>query len=368
MVGTVSRSWLVLCLLIALPLAGCLGASQGSSGPDAQGPADGDDDTDDLNYSNSSVRVRNGTQFVDDSQPHTHDYWSGKQSVTILDSAFSFLDRGTNVLRSTVKFQPAPGKSVLPGTARMEVTLSWDGAMSDQMHVSFYRPGPFTTLQNDTRLDNGETWSFPVPTEGWDVPHARRSLWQFRINRLRWYDHSTETVDVKITVHRTNRSLPLDPPHFDQFEGLDKKRLFSETYEDGDVAPLLDEVRGFPVLRFPRFGEAMDAVPWNAEKVHVKVTWAHTVPVPPPYQMRYKSAHDLSEQEAEPAQESDSSAVYVFQPTDEETDSQYAYNSLWEFTLYREDDPSAKIAPYPNARFRVEIWASRNGADPGLSA
>lgn len=352
-------------LLLVLPAAaGCLGSSPSSNGA-AAGTDDGNDtaDADPFNYTNSSVQVRNGTVFVNGSQAHTHDYWDGRERVTILDSDFNFVDDGVDVLRSTIVLNPAPGKSVLPGTDRIVMSVDWESDRADGVVATYYFPGPTGTLQGNQPIQKGSSWEIDIDKRGWDVPHARRSLWQFTVNKG-FSQVTLQDIHVTIEIVRTNRSLPMDPPHFDQFEGADSKVVFERSYSEPDPAPLAEEGRGFPIMVFPDFGESMDAIPWDAETVTVEVHWSTVVPVPPSYRVTYKTAKDLEWKQAEPVESGDEGAIYVFHPTDDETDSQYAYHSLWEFAIWREDSPEQKVVPYPDQSFRVKVTASRDGAAP----
>lgn len=356
---------LVVALLVTVLLAGCLGIL-GPSG-DGQDPADADpadeDDGDDWDVDNSSVPVRPGTRFVNGSRPHTHDYWEGQSQRTILDTDLSFNERARGPFRNTFTFHPSSGESVLPGTGEISVTVTWQ-ADADQVHLSYFFPGPQETLQDARWMDNGDEWRIEVDKTGWDVPHARRSLWQFRMGKSP-SDVGLTDVHVKIVIHRNATNLPLDPPHFDQFDGADERTVFDGTVEVSDLAPVLNEVRDLPIVRLPEFGQSFDAVPHTAETVVLEVAWETTGATEPRFELTYRTASDLEDREADPGEVGPGGATWTFHPTDREVDSEYAYHSLWELAFWRPtDDPVQHYAPYSDVTFRITMTAYRNGAGP----
>lgn len=357
---------LAVLVLLTVPLAGCLGLLGGPDEPPAPPAGNGsgsDDPLADWDPEDSSVPVPPGTTFVNGSEPHTHDYWDGRSEVTILDTDMSFNERARGAFRNTFTFHPAKGESVLPGTDTVTVTATWQ-ADGEQVHLGYFFPGPWEVLQDAERLENGEEWVIDVNKTGWDVPHARRSLWQFRISRT-WSDVTFTDVHVTIVIHRNATNLPLDPPHFDQFEGRDSRVALDESFQVSDLAPAVDEARGMAVLRVPEFGESFDPVPHDAESVVIEVTWSSAIATEPRFDLTYRSAEDVEDQQAEWDQVDGTGGTLTVHPSDRQTDSQYAHSSLWEIALWRpEDDPVQQHGPYHNLQVHVTITAYRNGAGP----
>lgn len=336
--------------LVLLP--GCLGWGVGPAGPTNDAPAG---DASAPSYENSSVRVRNGTEFLPGSEPHTHDFWNGRERVIIANRTLSF-DDPNNLLGNEVTFLPDPGKSVLPGTAEIRLTLRWDGYAD--VSARYFFPGRWRVLTDSREMSSGETWRIPLNRSGWDVPHARRSLWEFTVRRSA-FDVNTE-IEATVTIHRSNRSLPLDPPHFDQFGGKDRKVLYDEELRVSDWMAPLRSHQGDPLVVFPPFGQAMDAVPPGTARIVVDIRWGSSPTGDPGYRLTYLTAHDTTDDRSATASERGADgARWAIEPSDDEADSPYAYHSRWEFRIWRPEGLEGSV-PQGGSTFHIQVVAYRD--------
>jgi hypothetical protein len=144
---------------------------------------------------------------ADDSIPHLHDYWAGKEEYLLLDSDYDFRqgdpDSITPLPAQTalaIVQRPNPGGNttdnwwkipildgdaagpaiVLPGTARMEVTVTWDTAdVTVDTFGLAYRPvghsgDPIVLGRQGTPA----TWVIDVNETQDDHGHQKWSIWQ----------------------------------------------------------------------------------------------------------------------------------------------------------------------------------------------
>lgn len=85
-------------------------------------------------------------------------------------------------------FRPAPGAYVLPGTERVDVTVSWatdpPGTPIDaRLLVATAEQAPTEFDEATFRpLESGQTLTIPVEARMWDAPYQEASLWWFAVD------------------------------------------------------------------------------------------------------------------------------------------------------------------------------------------
>lgn len=272
---------LIALLLLTVGLAGCLG----SSGKEAGDPADANV-TENLtpdnvgNYTvNSTVQVDEDTRFDPDSDLHAHDYWEGRESVTIVDgrtvqvdwaawgqrcSATASCHQVTGWVVDVPVAGSGPPNFVYPGTGRIDVTLSWssqgledafDGfspkvCVSNRGYVPNCRASDLTTNATHVYASSGQTWTIEDDdvVNRWtaDPPHAEKSNWRFLVLPCRDRGGSgqcspqvapnvgTSEFTVTVTIHKAPGDLPLDPPHFAFFDDDERELTLLDAYPVAD--------------------------------------------------------------------------------------------------------------------------------------
>lgn len=123
-------------------------------------------------------------------KPHAHDYWTGKERVTLLDQDVQ-IDPFTAVFFSFVNVfgwqTPAVGGTVLQlpdgaivfeGTGKLEFTASWSEPTMTGMTLR-YRSAASPQLSEPVPVTNGEVVSIDVTPDMSDMPHEKTSRWAF---------------------------------------------------------------------------------------------------------------------------------------------------------------------------------------------
>lgn len=236
-------------LLVAVPLAGCIGGSSTSNAPADTGVDAGDGP--DAN-TNGSLPA--------DKRPHVHDRWydpSGSPTdvIDLVDREVTVEAVTTDdpnlinecqqppvnsdplVCAGQATFAPAETadgtKIVPPGTAKVQITLDFDA--SDFSNVRFYYQHRMSNgqWQKLGTFEAGQTITIaPVPVQISDDGHAHVSQWRFHVepqgnpytsDEYAWYGEGP--IDIQITAHRVDGELPIEPPHPDFYESTPTYRI-----------------------------------------------------------------------------------------------------------------------------------------------
>lgn len=180
---------------------------------------------------------------------HRHDMWDGQQQITIFDGQIEPEENPTYGLPNSlcsytystcsVPFRPGEGKLVLPGTDRIEVTVSWSDPQVDQAGVGIV-PADRTDAYTFAEKPSGSSWTIPVDPTMTDRGHQSFSLWRLFVyvegtgNLYRTADDSkvvTGSFDVTATIHKG--TIPIEPPHRTFWDGNTSMRLVND---DGEMA------------------------------------------------------------------------------------------------------------------------------------
>lgn len=224
---------LVAVLLVALPLAGCVGGSGGSAaGPDAvQG-----------NASDEAGGVVNTS--ADTRQAHVHDRWEGRKAATVIDRTVSTgattdVDPTGPVLftlicaftcGSSAELTPEEGRIVPPGTSNVTLTASWDETPPPGQEfrvLADYMSANATEWIDLGEIESGRPVTINTTVAMADGGHAKQSLWRFRLFVLQCaeesgigicltrFDTREVSIDLAVEAERDDGPLPLEPPHPD---------------------------------------------------------------------------------------------------------------------------------------------------------
>lgn len=229
---------------LAVPLAGCVGGSGG--GPAADTAPDGADGAADANGADAPDGVD-----PSDLRPHVHDRWIDPngdrlEEIAVVDDTVEIepysaddprvvdecrmppLNGGPQFCFGKATFFPGTwsdgtGKIVPPGTARVEVTLSFSSGDFDGLRFFYQHRMSQGQWKSLGTFEAGETKTIaPVPVQISDDGHAQVSAWRFHIEPkgnpdtavpedTAWYGDGP--VQVQIVAHRADGPLPLEPAH-----------------------------------------------------------------------------------------------------------------------------------------------------------
>lgn len=241
------RAWSLAVLVVAMGLAGCIGAKDDKGANVKLG-----------NVTNDAVFVkppdgRGGqiTAFEETNRTeasgigamaHTHDYWNGRTRVTLFDVQTFMAPNSGGANPSTVTLYVPKGGLVFEGTNSVEFTISdpqrhaCEGRIQfnnhfvctdDNADLAPYPPvsapdptgGPaglklrYMHASTSTWIDAGELkWGAPTiikitDAKQTDMPHSTTSLWQFQVVSPNGYD-STLEFHVKADIVR-DPSVPI---------------------------------------------------------------------------------------------------------------------------------------------------------------
>ncbi|MEA3136761.1 MAG: hypothetical protein QOC71_1042 [Thermoplasmata archaeon] len=270
---------------------------------------------------------------------HIHDYWGGKDRLTVVDLAHPGGDQpGTGpgfasgqdiVVRA---FLPESGHVVPQGTGSVEVTFTWTDAQAD----SYTRPVLWmkTAGQNATvevaDVVSGEPVALEVGAPAADLPHQLLSAWVFEL-RMSSPDpmplRFKGSVGLKVDAIRS-LPLPVFPPHPDPWKGAAQLPLVDESGSLSYLEDLGDQ--GCDGLACPQvFRPASgQTVPTDAYMVSVKLTYSG----PRDLELFYHSGLDREFARAEPVSTNGGVRTYEIL-VEHGGDGPYATQSQWEFTV-----------------------------------
>ena len=223
-------------LLVSGAFAGCLGEDAPDAGDDVAAQEEGASlPTGD----EANVTVDDGTTEMPEDlghQPHLHDYWMGRERVTLMDedvtvdafTAFfwTFFDvfRGTPGVGGTYVELPE-GQIVYEGTGKLELTVSWTDATITGMGVS-YRSAASPDFSQVQPLTQAQPFAIDVTPEMSDMPHEKDSRWAFLLVPASPGQTVVGTFHVKVDIVRMG-DIALFPGHPELFNGASTLTLYS---------------------------------------------------------------------------------------------------------------------------------------------
>lgn len=272
-------------LLVIVPLAGCIG---GSGSANQQSGADDVDNATNQSFedvknatNNTQIEVNKNQEFDPSSTVHPHDYWNGRESVTIIDEANVEANWGERLSSDPVRWSTQPKftvdvqkktgpegqiipNMVFPGTGSIDITLSWSGSTTNGVKLCLTNQGA-GDRSNFCRSDgqaehtyqtSGETWTITkndtdrdneplIGPETWDEPHSLKSDWRFQVHLCAGTQTenpcppatSISGFTLTVTVNRGSNDLPIDPPHFAFYNEKESLTVIPEhTREPGPSA------------------------------------------------------------------------------------------------------------------------------------
>lgn len=335
-----------------------------------------------------------------DGIPHLHDYWGGKDTYTLVDAQYdltapdpdSFTPAPVQQL-SLVVAKPNPNANstdtywrlpilegtgdgpplVLPGTARMEVALSWDASevtVAD-FGLAYFSAAP-ASLTVLGRQAGPALWSIDVNETMDDNGHQQWSLWRLFLYTTQVSQRSPPAVytmggpvNVVITLHRGN--VIEEPAHRD-FWGTNDTLVLRPLDLVTSVTTVCCQARaGYQSLFLP--DQAL--VPPGAKRMRIEFIAKYqgaTGPSPADldYTLTWRTAA-LNPQtdtladwvEIEPTVDEPNHKVWEFELQPGDTDAYYQSRSLWEWKPWPR--PFLEDGQWFETRTRdfhlgVEVW------------
>ncbi|HWG89623.1 MAG TPA: hypothetical protein VNZ52_02125 [Candidatus Thermoplasmatota archaeon] len=334
------RGALALAVALAAMLAGCTTATEPATTNDAS-----DEPAAAASMENETAP---GTSVAD--APHLHDYWSGRERVTLIDTDFTVEPpsallwgaQTTRFLGETAfggAFVTLPeGAIVYEGTGRMEITVTWSEPSITGMRF-LHRHAGSGEIQPWTETPNGKTVALEVTPEMTDMPHAQTSRWVFLMAASGTPAVAIGTFHVLIEIVKT-RDVTEWPAHPDLWGGQPQVLIAeAEGHTEGRVAPTgiaSTDPWAVPADAIP----AQRLVPMGAATLRVTVTvldLEEAIQIERLHLLA-RTALDVEfdfDDQGDPVEVSDDGLTWTWQRTIEmdETDNPYAEASAWAFRV-----------------------------------
>lgn len=373
MVG--KRALVASSVIVMLMLAGCAGKD--ASKPDADEAADQDLPEDPFvnpgfvsktggfvegesvsfycdEAANSTVNIDQNRTFS--GSFHSHDMWQGEDAKVIFDAHVDRFVSGN--------WFETPGAVVFPGAGRAEFMLDWDPVDGNdwrQLGVDLPALKINTTdvyvdhVLNFTKPREVHTIDFSFKQD--DRPHAERTTWNFKMTP---YNAATllvpeaartvagipiglasstaglQQATLVWTIFRTYDCLPVDPPHYELWNGTTEKLIVDATTTHAYTSTP-GTTQGF-LYSFPE--DIINTVPPGTGTVVVDMTWHAQEPWPMKLGLEYLGADgDAGSTSAvwkapPPNTDEATHRVYILDVHPLEADSPYANKTAWDFRIY----------------------------------
>lgn len=214
--------------------------------------------------------------------PHLHDYWQGRERVTLFDGLVTPNSTGDAFMATTftaifaqearaggVPFLLPDGAIVYEGTGQMEITAAPEDATTSSITLS-YKSADTTEWTEPIALAAGAPLVIELTPAMTDMPHSPTSRWQFFFQ--------PESPGVMLgAFHLTldivkTRDVTEFPGHPDHFHGAMDKLLMSATHRTEKAAYA---TRGAYLAQNGDFGEPefplASIVPMDTTKLRIEV-------------------------------------------------------------------------------------------------
>lgn len=328
------------------------------------------------------IALPSAQTFDPDEDVHRHDHWDGRPSVTLIDRRVETPWSGDvaptpgpgDVAEPWMTFDVpprfGPGGDQVPwmvfeGTARIDVTLAWEGRPTDPKRLCVTHDGVPPGIDHCASPEgaghvferSGQTWTITANTtdrdgeallsdQTWDTPHATRSNWRFQVHLCA--GRHTEApcapaldvaaVHLEVTIHR-GTEIPLSPPHFDAFDDRRTLTLHEGTVRQETYAPPTAEP--YAVAR-------PGLVPWGTDRVDLRLAWSAAND--PDLALRHRTAAELPGDPWRVPRDAGECGpdcrTYSIPTTNATVDGPYAHRSNWAFAVFRTDAPDAGLVDY----------------------
>lgn len=249
-------AWSVPLLFVALAFAGCLGGGEEVTAADEEatndtGASAAESMPDGREGKLIAFEETNVTEEGEGGVDHRHDYWQGRERVTIAEQNVRMM-QWAGATEAVGEVVLAADALVYEGAAKVEMTFSAPKRRACETVVTFNGDFVCTDFATGTRVDDpsggpagfkvslrhaatttwievgeiawGETMVFDITdAKMTDMPHATNTLWGFRVTSTE-PDAHTVTFDSVIDIIRAPGEIPLWPGH-PEFYALGPERV-----------------------------------------------------------------------------------------------------------------------------------------------
>ncbi len=320
----------VFLLMLTLLVAGCAGPA-----------AETENDVSDVATEGAVITDPKDFSYLDDPNDpgaHRHDYWGGKDNLTIMDevgpSRSASCSGSAGACRmDIVSGRPADGVVIPQGTQFVDIRFfaNLNQAENVDFFAVFVKTAQQSEMEEVGRIAPGQWFRFNSTNDDNDVPHNTLSLWQFAIKAGTHGDslRFSGQGEIEVIAHR-GLEIPLFPSHPDLWQGKDELLLTTQE--------LSGEERRQPTGWSCSNGMCREfgpddgmIVPFGASAVHVIVDYGVATPNAA---LSYSGSNTWSFTTLQPEPTDDPlQDVFIIETPLEMTDSPYAKQSLWAFEL-----------------------------------
>jgi hypothetical protein len=288
-------------------------------------------------------------------QPHMHDYWTGRERVTLMDddvssdpfttaffTFFNVVGAQTPGVGGTMVELPE-GAIVYEGTGQLEMTVSWTDPTVTGMMVR-YRSAASPDFSEPQAITKDATLAIDVTPEMSDMPHEKTSRWMF-IFSAGAGQAVAGTFHVKVDIVKM-RDIEQFPGHPELFGGANTLVLFdgpAQSSQSGPATRLVQIASGGFTAQEGVPSAAVVPMETMSMTANVTITSATaSVGKVTGAMFLYKPANTNRFMRANVLASNPDTGVYQFAwPVEmSETDSPYAESSQWAFDLRVTTDPT----------------------------
>lgn len=398
------RAVCAIAVSLACILAGCAGNKRGQgTDTDGDGVPDADDPTPDggtlpdgltytpgyvgpdggyiegdqvsffcQSFANSTVAIDQNRTLTGNS--HSHDMWSGDDSKVIFEGLVDKFAGGN--------WFATPGAVVFPGAGRAEFRLDWEPLFDGDWRQLGVNVPLLQRTSGDVYVDYllnfteaGQVHAIEFNFTANDRPHAEQTSWAFKMNP---HNPATEAIPpaqrtlanigvgaassalglqeatLTWTIYRTYDCLPVDPPHYDLWNGTTSKLVMETTSGPHDYTNSGAASSG----RWYGFQNGGGGIPDNgtvppgSATLIVEMTWhssdVDTLPLGLEYVGADRRASSTTTVWNRPPLEGQEGTTRTYRIAVHplETDSPYAERSAWDFRWYI-DGPGDEVQEGP---------------------
>lgn len=175
--------------------------------------------------------------------PHMHDYWSGRERVTLFDDAiesgaggdlFLAFSGATGGQVGVVPWRLPDNATVMEGTGQMELTATWDDPTVTSLAVR-HRIGVRGEWSAPVPLPQAKTTLLPITPDMTDMPHMSTSRWEFVFAPAEAPGALLGTFELRVDIVKV-RDIMLFPGHPELFEGQPEKVIHDSEHEHTEVS------------------------------------------------------------------------------------------------------------------------------------
>lgn len=346
-------------LLVAVPLAGCVGSSGGGAGDGA--PADDGDGGGDEGAGPDGTPGDGGDGTGGGAGPDgagnvsaeatawVEDYWGGAEEVTLVDDSGTFMNGFTSTGPVTsciffcqgAFFRPDEEALVAPGTARVNVTATWQAPPTAPggMQVTLTYQTAAGGDAEQVELQSGETTTLEVGPGDRDAPLQPASHWWFFLTTLA-DPAGTMVQGVQVDFTAVAERGP----------DLPAVAEAPDPWAEGETIPLVQGAQrqvgltvetpmGTLCMFFPCQplweSENGSLVPADTERVEATLSWDWAGPSRPVLTVLHPAGADAMEL----VEDGESSRTFELEVTAEMADSPWQDRSLWIFEVNFDPSP-----------------------------